>query len=322
EGGVVAGSVKLVTQHLAVVDLGGGLTGSLTRSQFSHGCVERLHSVLKEGDRMKALVLKLDRALGLAKLSTRVLEATPGDMLRAPQLVYDKAEDAAKVLREKAEQASLANYAKWGRWMEEHKVIRRSGVHLPPALSCASPPAAQRRPPASSTYVFPARCMPRTPQGPSRARSSPHTHQVDELLEGVVQSVERSGAVVNLGDGFCGWLPEAQVSQVPVEDVEKVLQVGQRVKALIRSLDPMRSRVELSTQELEPTPGDMLWDPQRVYDRAKTMRELYLDNQRGPQGAHGQEKEAVREDRTTSKRPLKAGQLKGGVLVSWIGPAS
>jgi small subunit ribosomal protein S1 len=52
------------------------------------------------GDELKALVVNVDVVVnvddrGRITLSTKKLEATPGDMLRDPQLVYDNAEAAA-----------------------------------------------------------------------------------------------------------------------------------------------------------------------------------------------------------------------------------
>ncbi len=36
-----------------------------------------------------------------------------------------------------------------------------------------------------------------------------------------------------------------------------------------------RGRLVLSTRQLEPTPGDMLVDPQLVYDKAEEMGEAF-----------------------------------------------
>lgn len=40
---------------------------------------------------------------------------------------------------------------------------------------------------------------------------------------------------------------------------------------MVLSMDPQRGRVTLSTKKLEPTPGDMLRDPQLVFERAEEM---------------------------------------------------
>lgn len=44
---------------------------------------------------------------------------------------------------------------------------------------------------------------------------------------------------------------------------------------MILSLDPERNRITLSTKKLEPTPGDMLRDPQKVYEQADDMAAVF-----------------------------------------------
>lgn len=44
---------------------------------------------------MKALILDVNTERGLISLSTKALEPEPGDMLKNPQKVYEKAEEMA-----------------------------------------------------------------------------------------------------------------------------------------------------------------------------------------------------------------------------------
>ena len=43
------------------------------------------------------------------------------------------------------------------------------------------------------------------------------------------------------------------------------------LQAIILEQDPVRSRTALSTKKLEPTPGDMLRNPKKVFDMAEEM---------------------------------------------------
>ena len=47
------------------------------------------------------------------------------------------------------------------------------------------------------------------------------------------------------------------------------------MQVMILSQDKDRNRMSLSTKKLEPTPGDMLKDPQLVYDQAEEMAEAF-----------------------------------------------
>lgn len=42
-------------------------------------------------------------------------------------------------------------------------------------------------------------------------------------------------------------------------------------QVMVLSTDAQRGRITLSTKKLEPTPGDMLRNPQRVYEQAEQM---------------------------------------------------
>ena len=46
-------------------------------------------------------------------------------------------------------------------------------------------------------------------------------------------------------------------------------------QVMVLSMDASRGRVTLSTKKLEPTPGDMLRDPQLVFEKAEEMAESF-----------------------------------------------
>jgi MinD-like ATPase involved in chromosome partitioning or flagellar assembly len=54
-----------------------------------------------------------------------------------------------------------------------------------------------------------------------------------------------------------------------------VLNVNDQMKVMIIDLDAERGRISLSTKALEPEPGDMLTDPQKVFDKAEEMAARY-----------------------------------------------
>lgn len=49
------------------------------------------------------MILSADKERGRMTLTTKKLEKTPGDMLRDPQLVFDGAEEMAKLFKERLE---------------------------------------------------------------------------------------------------------------------------------------------------------------------------------------------------------------------------
>lgn len=99
-GDVVLGTVQSIKPYGAFVDIGGS-SGLLHISQISHDRITTVETVLREGDQIKVMVLSQDRDRGRLSLSTKKLEPTPGDMLRNPALVFEKADEMAKLFKER-----------------------------------------------------------------------------------------------------------------------------------------------------------------------------------------------------------------------------
>ncbi|GFH12964.1 30S ribosomal protein S1, chloroplastic [Haematococcus lacustris] len=199
-GDVVEGVVQSVKPYGAFVDLG-GIVGLLHINQISQEHVKSVESILKEGDKLKVMILSYDRDQGRVALSTKVLEPTPGDMLKDPQLVGGKAKRVP---------------AKW------------DGQVMP--------------------------------------------YKIGDVVEGVVKLIKPYGAFVNLG-GFDGLLHISQITRGRIFSVTHILKEGDKLKVMILSYDRDRGRITLSTKKLEPSPGDMLTNPQLVFDKAEEMAE-------------------------------------------------
>jgi small subunit ribosomal protein S1 len=99
-GDIVEGSVARIVQSTGVFLEHDGITSLLPMSAISHTHLRSIHKILRKGDRLKAIVVKVDAKRGLA-LSTKALEPKNGDMLKNRQLVFDKAEEMADAWRQK-----------------------------------------------------------------------------------------------------------------------------------------------------------------------------------------------------------------------------
>ncbi|KAK7264757.1 hypothetical protein RJT34_32367 [Clitoria ternatea] len=103
-GSVVTGSVQSLKPYGAFIDIG-GISGLLHVSQISHDRVADISTVLQPGDVLKVMILSHDRERDRVSLSTKKLEPTPGDMIRDPKLVFEKAEEMAQTFRQRIAQA-------------------------------------------------------------------------------------------------------------------------------------------------------------------------------------------------------------------------
>jgi small subunit ribosomal protein S1 len=101
-GTVHEGVVRRITPFGVFVELEKRVVGLLHVSHASHGHVDDLHSIFAVGDRIKCMAIKMKSRARLksVSLSTKFLEPTPGDMLVNPAMVYEKAEETAKLFME------------------------------------------------------------------------------------------------------------------------------------------------------------------------------------------------------------------------------
>jgi small subunit ribosomal protein S1 len=99
-GEVVIGTVRGLKPYGAFIDIG-GVSGLLHISEISHDHIDTPHSVFNVNDEVKVMIIDLDAERGRISLSTKQLEPEPGDMVKNPEIVYEKAEEMAARYREK-----------------------------------------------------------------------------------------------------------------------------------------------------------------------------------------------------------------------------
>jgi len=105
-GALFKGVVTAVKPYGVFVDLG-GVSGLLHISQISADHVTNPGDILPLGSEVKVMVITENKAKGQFGLSTKTLEAEPGDMIRNPAKVYAEAEaTAAQYAERKAEEAA------------------------------------------------------------------------------------------------------------------------------------------------------------------------------------------------------------------------
>ncbi|KAF1895507.1 hypothetical protein Lal_00044158 [Lupinus albus] len=133
-GSVVTGTVQSLKPYGAFIDIG-GMSGLLHVSQISHDRITDIETVLQPGDTLKVMILSHDRERGRVSLSTKKLEPTPGDMIRNPKLVFEKAEEMAQTFRQRIAQAEAMARADMLRFQPESGLTLSSDGILGPLTS-------------------------------------------------------------------------------------------------------------------------------------------------------------------------------------------
>jgi small subunit ribosomal protein S1 len=101
--------------------------------------------------------------------------------------------------------------------------------------------------------------------------------EIGEVVVGRVRRIKPYGAFIDIG-GISGLLHISEVSYSRIDNLEGVLNVNDEIKVLIIDLDTQQGRISLSTKQLEPEPGDMVKNPQIVYERAEEMAAIYRES--------------------------------------------
>ena len=118
-----------VKPYGAFIDVG-GISGLLHISQISCDHIADVSSVLPQGSEIKCMVISQDKGKGRIALSTKTLEAEPGDMIKDREKVFANAEDTAAKYQERLEAERKAREeaeAAAGAEEEARKVRYRSG---------------------------------------------------------------------------------------------------------------------------------------------------------------------------------------------------
>ncbi len=96
--------------------------------------------------------------------------------------------------------------------------------------------------------------------------------EIGQLIEGKITGIKPFGVFVDI-NGVSALLHIKQVSQKFIENLDKVFQAEQIIKALIIDIDEGKGRVALSTRILENFPGEMLENIEEVMSSAEARGE-------------------------------------------------
>jgi small subunit ribosomal protein S1 len=107
-------------------------------------------------------------------------------------------------------------------------------------------------------------------QRAANPRLTRDAYQIGTVHEGIVQSIQPYGVFLDVG-GISGLLHLSQISHSRIESVEGIFKLGDKIKVMVLSQDPVQGRLSLTTKRLEPTHGDMLTNPKLVYEQAEEM---------------------------------------------------
>lgn len=262
DGDICVGRVYEYERNGVLVDIGAKASAFCSNNELSMSPVERAEDVLTLGEDREFQIISREDANGQLRLSIRRIEFTRA-WERVAQMQAEDVTVKVEVLAVNRGGCMVSVEGLRGFLPGSHMSIRTPredliGVELPIKFLEVSPD--KSRLVVSHRRAIVERQMTELTTG--------------EIIEGTVRGIKPYGAFVDIG-GVSGLLHVSQISHDRVNDIAAVVKDGSTIKCMVISQDKEKGRISLSTKTLEPEPGDMVRDPQLVYDNAEEMAKRY-----------------------------------------------
>jgi len=252
EGQVVTGTIKNVTEYGAFVDLG-GIDGLLHITDMSWGRISHPSEILKVGDKIEVVVLKYDREK--QKVSLGIKQRTEDPWLAASQKYAVGSRVSGKVV-------SLTDY---GAFIELERGVEGL-IHV----SEMSWTQRVKHPSkvVSVGDMVEAQVLAVDPAGkrislgmkqiaPNPWHSIGDRYPVGSEVEGKVKTITDFGAFIGLEEGIDGLIHISDLSWTKhVKNPSEVFKKGQKIRAVVLSIDAQKERISLGLKQLTPDPWD------------------------------------------------------------------
>lgn len=252
QGAVVDGIVKNITEYGAFIDLG-GIDGLLHITDMSWGRVSHPSELFSVGDTVKVVVLKFDREN--EKVSLGLKQLSPDPWLNADQKYPVKSRVHGKVV-------SLTDYGAF--------VELEQGVEGLVHVSEMSWTQKVRNPSkvVSIGDIIEAVVLSldkdnkRISLGMKQIEANPwdviaEKYPVGTKIEGKVRNLTDFGAFVGLDEGIDGLIHISDISWTKhLKHPSEVLKKGQKVEAVVLSVDKAKERLSLGLKQLDADPWE------------------------------------------------------------------
>lgn len=252
EGQVVTGTIKNVTEYGAFVDLG-GIDGLLHITDMSWGRISHPSEILKVGDKIEVVVLKYDREK--QKVSLGIKQKTEDPWLAASQKYAVGSRVSGKVV-------SLTDY---GAFIELERGVE--GLIHVSEMSWTQRVKHPSKVVAVGDMVE-AQVLAVDPAGkrislgmkqiaPNPWHSIGDRYPVGSEVEGKVKTITDFGAFIGLEEGIDGLIHISDLSWTKhVKNPSEVFKKGQKISAVVLSIDAQKERISLGLKQLTPDPWD------------------------------------------------------------------
>lgn len=247
----VKATIVSVSKKEAVVEVGAKQTGYIVREELTNDPNAEVEDVVKPGDVIDAVVIKVDDNVGTVALSKKRVDAALG--LEKLQAVKDANETIEGTVAQVVKGGVIVIYENTRVFIPgSHTGIPRGGkledlVKKPVKFKIIE--VSNER---GGRVVGSIRLANKEVRDAAKAKFW-ETIEVGQKFEGEVRSIENYGVFVDIG-AVDGLVHTADLTWNRVGHPKDIVKVGDKITVIVKSFDPEKKRVSLSAKDPEDNP--------------------------------------------------------------------
>lgn len=311
----VEGVVTRLTTFGAFVDIG-GIEGLIPLAELDHVPVSTPSKVLQLGEHVRTKVIGIDLVKRQVRLSRRALLPSPWEGIEERYPVGSRVRGVVRRVLPKAALVQLEPGIDGIVPVEELAWTQR--ISHPSQLLSAGQEAEFVVIEASAERKRLLLSLRRTQPNPWEEAAE--RYPVGSRVEATVRRLTQTAAHVELDNGLPGIIPAAELSWSQARPApSSILQVGQRLEAVVLQLEPERQLLVLSYRRLRPNPWETIAEHLAVGSQVQGMVRRVLPRSAVVEIADGVEGFIPLSELSWTLRPLHAAEiLHAGQEVSCV----
>ena len=247
----VKATVVSVSKKEAVVEVGAKQTGYIVREELTNDPTAEVEDIVKPGDVIDAVVIKVDDSVGTAALSKKRVDAQLG-LEKLDEIKQANETIEGKVTRV-VNGGVIVNYENTNVFIPaSHTGVPRGGKLDTLQGKSVKFKIIEVSNDRGGRVVGSIRQATREVREAERAKFW-ETIEVGQKFEGEVRSIENYGVFVDIG-AVDGLVHTADLTWNRVGHPKDIVKVGDKINVIVKSFDPEKKRVSLSAKDPDDNP--------------------------------------------------------------------
>jgi len=259
-GEIVNGKVHQVTDKEVIVNMGCKKDGVIPKEEVTLEGDQKLTDLFKAGDEIQAKVVKTDDGEGVITLSKKKLEVNE-HWNEINEALENKETITVKVVRQ-VNGGVIAAYKEVSGFIPLSQLSDKFVENADEFIGKELPVKVTRVDPKRGRAVFSHKVI-LNEEKQKQVEAVWNSLNVGDVVEGTVMRFTDYGAFVDLG-GIDGLLHISEISWGKLKHPQEVLQIGDKVKVKILSMNEEKGKISLGLKQTTPEPWSVIEEKYQV----------------------------------------------------------